>query len=159
MFTWWFMPPPLSSELPGSAAAQTLEIREIQPLRLPGLESSFRFGFERQTLRLGSKLPGGWQWPKDTRPAAAAGRKRGPLRLQPNPASHPTAASAGGGSSSRATLPPGSWGAPIVLRGAKQWPPTIRSLCQEACRWAPLSALCSCSGGPRPSDILTALTA
>lgn len=83
--------------------------------------------WKAQTLGLRSKHPGGWHWPNDTRPAAAAGRKHGPLRLQPNPDSRPNAAGARGGSGCRATPPRGSWGAPIVLLGAEQWPPAIRS--------------------------------
>lgn len=75
---------PSSSEIPGSAATQVSEIGETQPLWSPGLQSSFGFGSEGLTLRLGSRSESQVRaTPGREAGCGRPGRKRRPSRPQP----------------------------------------------------------------------------
>lgn len=122
-FTWWLHRPPMFSEIPGLAAAQIFEIREIQSLRSPILKSGFGFGLERcQLLRLGAGLTPRWCWPKSTRPAAADGRKRWSPGLQLTRASRPECRWRRGRLRPQRHSARSARGAPIVLCGAELQP-------------------------------------
>lgn len=137
-----------------SGTAQIFEIRELQPLRWPGLKWSFGFRFERHSFAGLGAGPTPWRcWPKGTRPAAMAGQgaltSLAAARLsQPPPTMRGAALTSAGGGAGKGwgcrAAPPCGWrGTSIVLHGAERWP---------AGRSKPHSPPAATPGGPQPGS-------